>query len=71
MYLDLLLEVLKDAGVEIGKDLGNQLHMLRELRNKVQHEDYKPTEDETAWALELAKNVASSWYPIVLNWLDP
>jgi len=71
MYLDILLKVLKDAGVEIGKDLENQLHMLRELRNKVQHEDYKPTEDETAWALRLAKNVASSWYPIVLNWLDP
>jgi len=71
IYLDILLKILKDVKVEISRDLENQLHMLRELRNRVVHGGYKATESEAVWALRLAESLASSWYPIVLNWLDP
>ena len=71
VYLDILLKILKDAKVETSRDLENQLHMLRELRNRVVHGGYKATESEAVWALRLAESLASSWYPIVLNWLDP
>ena len=69
LYMEVLLGVLRDTGIDLGKDVKSQLDMLRELRNKIVHEGYRADEGEGLWAIGLAEGLAFSWYPELQDWL--
>lgn len=64
IYFDTLINILQSAGVSI-ENIAD-LEILRDLRNRVVHESYKPTEQNAKWAYEIAKNFVLKYYPSVL-----
>ncbi len=63
IYLEPLVSMLKSLSVDIEI---TELEILRDLRNKVVHEGYRPTEQNAKWAYEVVKKFVSKYYPGVL-----
>jgi len=63
LYLDVLTTVAKE---EIDPDDLVNFEMLRDLRNRVVHEDYRPTRQETHWSLGILKAFLKKKYPNLL-----
>jgi hypothetical protein len=65
LYFDVLVRIISKGGVEIThlKDL----ELLKDLRNKIEHEDYKPSKKEVLWAFKTAKRFISQFYPEIFQ----
>lgn len=62
LYLQRLAKMLKDDGV-IDEEEFKGLELLRDLRNRVVHEDYHPSKEQALWALDLVKRLIRAHYP--------
>jgi hypothetical protein len=66
LYFDNLISILKDEEKILDpKDL-KELEILRDLRNRVVHENYRPTKDNVIWAYNLVRRFVLKYYPDVL-----
>ncbi|MEM3873977.1 MAG: hypothetical protein QXU45_02470 [Candidatus Bathyarchaeia archaeon] len=65
IYFDNLVNILRNSGVNIENI--TDLEILRDLRNRVVHEGYKPTEQNAKWAYEVVKKFVLKHYPKVLS----
>lgn len=65
LYFNTLVSILKEEGVEINNL--NELEILRERRNMVEHEWYRPTEHEAEWAYDIAKSFVLQNYPEIFQ----
>lgn len=63
LYFDNLISILKEKEHILDLDELKELEILRDLRNRVVHEDYRPTKDHAIWAYALVKKVISKYYP--------
>jgi len=66
LYFDTLVKILKDEGL-IGTDELKELEILKDLRNRVVHEDYHPTKQHALWAYEVARTFIAKRYPEALK----
>ena len=60
--LHTLSKLLKDMGV-IDEDEMKNLEILRDIRNRIVHEDYHPSKEQALWALKFVKSFISKHYP--------
>ena len=70
LYMRSLVSTLEKAGVKLTNSIRNELDMLRDIRNKVEHEHYHPSEDEARWAFQLAKKTIRKLLPEVIRFLN-
>lgn len=61
IYFDILVKILEKEDVVV-KNVKN-LEILKDLRNRVEHEGYKPSKDEAVWAYNITKEFISQYYP--------
>lgn len=61
LYFDILVKILEREGVKV-KNI-RDLEILKDLRNKVEHEGFKPSKEDAVWAYNTAKNFISQYYP--------
>lgn len=64
IYFNSLVNILRSSGVSVENI--TELEILRDLRNRVVHEGYRPTERNAKWAYEVAKKFILKYYPKVL-----
>ncbi|MEM1661085.1 MAG: hypothetical protein QXR17_08130 [Candidatus Bathyarchaeia archaeon] len=62
LYLSTLSRILKDSDVISEREMMD-LEILRDLRNRIVHEDYHPSREQAQWALNLAKTFLKKHYP--------
>jgi len=62
LYLSTLSRILKDSDVISEREMMD-LEILRDLRNRIVHEDYHPSKEQAQWALNLAKTFLKKHYP--------
>ena len=62
LYLSTLSRTLKDSDVISEREMMD-LEILRDLRNRIVHEDYHPSREQAQWALNLAKTFLKKHYP--------
>jgi len=68
VYFDSLVGILNAEGVKISNV--TELEILRDLRNKVVHDGYKPTEQNAKWAYKVAETFVSQNYPEVIQFVS-
>lgn len=61
LYFQTLVDILKRKGEPI--DSFVELELLRDLRNRVEHEAFKATKQNAIWACDIAKSFISQKYP--------
>ncbi|MEZ0346101.1 MAG: DUF4145 domain-containing protein [Infirmifilum sp.] len=64
LHLSTLARMLRDAGAIDEEDLKN-IEILRDLRNRVVHEDYHPSREQAKWALKFVETFIRKRYPDV------
>jgi hypothetical protein len=62
LHLSFLAKELKEKGI-ITEEEFKSLEILRDLRNRVVHEDYHPTKEQAVWAFSLVKTMTKKYYP--------
>jgi len=62
LYLSTLSRILKDSDVISEREMMD-LEILRDLRNRIVHEDYHPSREQAQWALNLTKTFLKKHYP--------
>ncbi|MGB9760851.1 MAG: hypothetical protein ACPLZG_13560 [Thermoproteota archaeon] len=65
LYFDSLISILKNEEKILDPEDLKELEILRDLRNRVVHENYRPTRDNAIWAYNLVKRFVSKYYPDV------
>jgi len=60
--LSTLVKILRQFNV-IDEDEEKNIEILRDLRNRVVHEDYHPSKEQALWALNLVKTITRKHYP--------
>ena len=63
LYFDTLVGILRKEGEPIESHV--HLELLRDLRNRVEHEAFKATKQNAIWAYNVAKNFIQKRYPQV------
>jgi hypothetical protein len=66
LYLDSLANILSREGVLNPEDR-KELEILRDLRNRIVHEDYRPAREHAVWAYNVAKRFISKHYSEVFR----
>jgi hypothetical protein len=66
LYFDNLISILKDEEKILDPEDLKELEILRDLRNRVVHENYRPTKDNVIWAYNLVRRFVLKYYPDVL-----
>jgi hypothetical protein len=61
LYFDTLVNILEKEGLKL-EDV-KDLEILKDLRNKVEHEGFKPSKEEALWSYSIVKNFISKYYP--------
>ena len=69
IYFETLISILRKDDVEISNVM--ELDILRDLRNRVVHEGYRPTEQNVKWAYETVKTFILQCYPEIFQFLPP
>jgi len=67
LYFDNLIRILNREGNILNPDDVKDLEILRDLRNRVVHEDYRPSKDHAIWAYNVIKRFISKYYPEVFE----
>ncbi|MEM1738208.1 MAG: hypothetical protein QXF72_02495 [Nitrososphaerota archaeon] len=62
LYLHTLSKMLKDNNVIDEEDMKN-LEILRDLRNRIVHEDYHPSKEQALWVVNFTKTFITKHYP--------
>lgn len=62
LYMHTLARLLKESGVIDEEEMKN-LEILRDIRNRVVHEDYHPSREQALWALNFVKTFVLKHYP--------
>ncbi len=62
LYLHTLVKILSDEGIIDPRDM-KDLELLRDLRNRVVHEDYHPSREHAEWAYSVVKRIISKYFP--------
>ena len=57
-----LVKILRQAGVLSDNEV-KELEMLRDLRNRVVHEDFYPSKQQASWAYEVIRDLIAKKYP--------
>ncbi|MEM2293835.1 MAG: hypothetical protein QXX41_11220, partial [Nitrososphaerota archaeon] len=60
--LHTLSKMLKDNNVIDEEDTKN-LEILRDLRNRIVHEDYHPSKEQALWVVNFTKTFITKHYP--------
>lgn len=68
LYFHTLINILRKDGIEIGNV--TELDILRDLRNRVEHENYRPTEYDTKWSYQITCSFIDRHYPEVFRLLE-
>jgi len=68
LYFNSLISILRKDGVEIENI--TELDILRDLRNRIEHEGYRPTEQDVKWAYQTAQAFIMKYYPEVFQILE-
>jgi len=64
LYLGILVDILQKEGLSYNfKDL----EKLKDLRNKVVHEDHRPSRKNALWAFSIARSFIAEMYPEVIE----
>jgi hypothetical protein len=66
LYLDSLVNILSREEVLKPEDR-KELEILRDLRNRVVHEDYRPAREHAVWAYNVVKRFVSEYYSEVFR----
>ena len=66
LYFDTLAKILRDEGL-VEPDELKELEILKDLRNRIVHEDYHPTKHHALWAYEVARKFIAKRYANVLK----
>jgi len=66
LYFDTLANVLSKEGVLSPEDR-KELEILKDLRNRIVHEDYRPAKEHAVWAYNLVKKFISKHYDEVFK----
>lgn len=62
LNLSTFIRTLKEWGLLVDDEV-KELEILRDLRNRVVHEDYHPSREQALWAYNLVKRFVKSHYP--------
>jgi len=61
LYFDSLASILSREGILKPEDL-KELSILKDLRNRIVHEDYRPAREHAVWAYNVVKRFISKYY---------
>ena len=66
LYFDNLISILRKEGKITSEEI-KELEILRDLRNRVVHEDYRPSKEHASWAFEVTRAFIKKTYPEVFK----
>lgn len=67
LYFHTLISILRKHDVDIGNI--TELDILRDLRNRVEHENYRPTEYDVKWSYQITCSFIEKYYPEIFNYI--